>query len=151
MSESCSWKKHFEADGRLFLRQNWSCCKPVNSEWYTTICLPKVVDEIRKTNKIRRIIVHHDSSYCHRLKPAPFWPANTWNWWVVRRTVLNWLFLFQHVKKQNALSTIFAIRSSCWSVQKPCFGGKDRSETTTLKPNIHGMNIMLCMSCTIRQ
>ena len=32
--------------------------RTVNSEWYTTICLPKVCGEIRKTNKRRRIIVH---------------------------------------------------------------------------------------------
>ena len=24
-NESCSWKKHFETDGRLFHRLNWSC------------------------------------------------------------------------------------------------------------------------------
>ena len=36
------------------LEHRWT----VNSEWYTTICLPKVFGEIPKTNKRRRIIVH---------------------------------------------------------------------------------------------
>ena len=37
--------------------------RPVNSEWYTTICLPKVFVEIRK--KRRWLIVHHDNLSCH--------------------------------------------------------------------------------------
>ena len=37
--------------------------RTVNSEWYTTICLPKVFGDIRKTNKRRRIIVHNASSH----------------------------------------------------------------------------------------
>ncbi|GBP68206.1 Histone-lysine N-methyltransferase SETMAR [Eumeta japonica] len=36
----------------------------VNSEWYTTICLPEVFEEIRKNNRQRRIILHDDAS-CH--------------------------------------------------------------------------------------
>ena len=39
--------------------------RTVNSEWYTTICLPKVFVEIRKTNKKRRIIIYHDNTSCH--------------------------------------------------------------------------------------
>ena len=39
--------------------------RTVNSEWYTTICLPEVFGEIRKTNKRRRIIVHHDNASSH--------------------------------------------------------------------------------------
>ena len=37
----------------------------VSSKWYTTICLPKVVGDIRKRNKRRRIIVHHDIASSH--------------------------------------------------------------------------------------
>ncbi|GBP54882.1 Histone-lysine N-methyltransferase SETMAR [Eumeta japonica] len=37
----------------------------VNSEWYTTICLPEVFEEIRKDNGQRRNIVHHDNVSCH--------------------------------------------------------------------------------------
>ena len=33
--------------------------------WYTTICLPKVFGEIRKTNKRKRIIVHHGNTSSH--------------------------------------------------------------------------------------
>lgn len=39
--------------------------RTVNSDWYTTICLPKVLEEIRKTNKTRRIILHHDNASSH--------------------------------------------------------------------------------------
>ena len=39
--------------------------KTVNSAWYTTICLPQVFDELRKTNKRRRIILHHDNASSH--------------------------------------------------------------------------------------
>lgn len=40
-------------------------CRTVNSEWYTTICLPEVFGQIRKTNKRRRIILHQDNASCH--------------------------------------------------------------------------------------
>ena len=39
--------------------------RTVNSDWYTTICLLKVLEEIRKTNKKRRIILHHDNASSH--------------------------------------------------------------------------------------
>ncbi|GBP88065.1 Mariner Mos1 transposase [Eumeta japonica] len=35
------------------------------SEWYLTICLPEVVEEIRKTNRQCRIILRHDNASCH--------------------------------------------------------------------------------------
>jgi [histone H3]-lysine36 N-dimethyltransferase SETMAR len=39
--------------------------RTVNAEWYTTICLPQVIEEIRKTSKRRRIILHHDNASSH--------------------------------------------------------------------------------------
>lgn len=39
--------------------------RTVNSEWYTTICLPEVFEELRKNNKRRRIILHHDNASSH--------------------------------------------------------------------------------------
>lgn len=39
--------------------------RTVNSEWYTTICLPVVFQEIRKTNRRRRITLHHDNASSH--------------------------------------------------------------------------------------
>ena len=39
--------------------------RTVNSEWYTTICLPEVFEEIRKTNRRKRIILHHDNASSH--------------------------------------------------------------------------------------
>lgn len=39
--------------------------RTVNAEWYTTICLPEVIAELRKTNKNRRVILHHDNASSH--------------------------------------------------------------------------------------
>lgn len=39
--------------------------KTVNAKWYTGICLPKVIQEMRKNNKKRRIILHHDNASSH--------------------------------------------------------------------------------------
>lgn len=39
--------------------------KTVNSEWYTTICLPEVIGEMRKNNAKRRIILHQDNASSH--------------------------------------------------------------------------------------
>ena len=36
--------------------------RTVNSEWYTTICLPVVFQEIWKINRQRRITLHHDNA-----------------------------------------------------------------------------------------
>ena len=40
-------------------------CRTFNSEWYTTICLPVVFQEIRKTNRRKRITLHHDNASSH--------------------------------------------------------------------------------------
>ena len=39
--------------------------RTVNSEWHSTICLPKLFGEIRKTNQRRRMIVHHGNESSH--------------------------------------------------------------------------------------
>ncbi|GBP46847.1 hypothetical protein EVAR_78547_1 [Eumeta japonica] len=39
--------------------------KAVNSEWHVTIYLPEDFEEIRKNNRQRRIIIHHDNASCH--------------------------------------------------------------------------------------
>ncbi|CAH1959045.1 unnamed protein product [Acanthoscelides obtectus] len=53
------------------LRKRWSrylCQKrqrTVTADWYTTICLPKVITELRKINPERRIIPHQDNASSH--------------------------------------------------------------------------------------
>ncbi|CAH2015012.1 unnamed protein product [Acanthoscelides obtectus] len=37
----------------------------VTANWYTTICLPKVITELRKINPERRIILHQDNASSH--------------------------------------------------------------------------------------
>ena len=39
--------------------------KTVNTDWYTTICLPEIINELRRTNRNRRIILYHDNASCH--------------------------------------------------------------------------------------
>ncbi|CAH1998866.1 unnamed protein product [Acanthoscelides obtectus] len=39
--------------------------RTVTADWYTTICLPKVITELRKINPERRIIVHQDNASSH--------------------------------------------------------------------------------------
>ena len=36
--------------------------RTVNAEWYTTVCLPQVNAELRKSNSKRRIILHNDNA-----------------------------------------------------------------------------------------
>ncbi|CAH1964695.1 unnamed protein product [Acanthoscelides obtectus] len=37
----------------------------VTADWYTTICLPKVITELRKINPEERIILHQDNASSH--------------------------------------------------------------------------------------
>lgn len=39
--------------------------RTVTADWYTTICLPQVIAELRKTNPKRRIILHQDNASSH--------------------------------------------------------------------------------------
>lgn len=39
--------------------------RTINSEWYTTICLPEVFAAIRETNRQRRFILHRDNASSH--------------------------------------------------------------------------------------
>ncbi|CAH1970187.1 unnamed protein product [Acanthoscelides obtectus] len=44
----------------LFIEQ-----RTVTADWYTTICMPKVITELRKINPERRIILHQDNASSH--------------------------------------------------------------------------------------
>ena len=39
--------------------------RTVNTDWYTIICLPEVINELRRTNRNRRIILYHDNASYH--------------------------------------------------------------------------------------
>ncbi|CAH1996707.1 unnamed protein product [Acanthoscelides obtectus] len=39
--------------------------RTITVDWYTTICLPKVITELRKINPERRIILHQDNASSH--------------------------------------------------------------------------------------
>ena len=112
--------------------------RTVNSEWYTTLCLPKVFEENRKTNQRRQKIVHQDNASSQTsaqtsayltgqnvevMGPTPYSPD------VAR----NDFFLFQHIKKKCLVNDFHR--------QKPCFGGvsigvKKQSQMTVVRQNI---------------
>ncbi|CAH2009091.1 unnamed protein product, partial [Acanthoscelides obtectus] len=39
--------------------------RTITADWYTTICLPKVITELRKINPEKRIILHQDNASSH--------------------------------------------------------------------------------------
>ena len=48
----------------------------VNTDWYTTICLPEVINELHRTNRNRRIILYHDNASCHTARQTvDFYPV----------------------------------------------------------------------------
>ena len=77
--------------------------RTVNLKWFTTICLPKVFGEIWKTNKSRRIIVHHDNARSHTsAQTSVLLTGQTSNWWVICPDLpTNDLFISAH-SEQNA-------------------------------------------------
>ncbi|CAH1978606.1 unnamed protein product [Acanthoscelides obtectus] len=54
-------EKHAGHIATIFLNEQ----RTVTSGWYTTICLPKVITELRKINPERRIILHQDNAIAH--------------------------------------------------------------------------------------
>ncbi|GBP17689.1 Mariner Mos1 transposase [Eumeta japonica] len=56
-------QKHFQANGHV-VTVPLDNRKTIHSEWYKTICLPEVFEEIRKDNRQSRIILHHDDANC---------------------------------------------------------------------------------------
>ena len=60
--------------------------RTVNTDWYTTICLPKVINELRRTNRNHRIILYHDNASCHTARQTLiFYPVIMSNWWLIVR------------------------------------------------------------------
>lgn len=39
--------------------------RTVNADWYTTVCLPQVIAQLRQHNQNRRVILHHDNASSH--------------------------------------------------------------------------------------
>ena len=68
----CVSRWAFQANDRLFFDKTGHVAmvpleqrRTVNSEWYTTICLPVVFQEIRIINRRRRTTLHHDNASSH--------------------------------------------------------------------------------------
>ena len=130
-NQSCSHTKHFQANDCLFSWKNYDLrqydCDNTNSEWYPTICLSVVFQEIRKTNRRRRITLHHGNASSHTsaqttvfLNPQsidlmchPPYSSDL---------APNDFILLPYVKKWNEGSTFFDSWRSGWCVQNACFG-----------------------------
>ncbi|CAH2005046.1 unnamed protein product [Acanthoscelides obtectus] len=54
------WISHLLTEEQKAARQ-----RTVTADWYTTICLPEVITELRKINPERRIILHQDNASSH--------------------------------------------------------------------------------------
>ena len=50
--------------------------RTVNTNWYTTICLSEIINELCRTNRNRRIILHHDNDSCHTARQTDFLSSN---------------------------------------------------------------------------
>ena len=105
-----SFSKIYRSESTLNCRSRHLCMPlvlleqriTVNSEWYTTIYLPVVFQEIRKINRRRRLTLHHDnaSSHTSAKKQLHFWGLKTSIWWVVRRVVLTWHQMTSYIKNK---------------------------------------------------
>lgn len=105
------YQKTVLSHGMIFLTRNTTMLIG-NSDWYTTICLPEVFGEIRKTNRRRRIIFHY-------YKASSNTSAHTSDFLSTRNIILmghppnsadlspNCFFLFSHMKN-IAMSTFDA-------------------------------------------
>ena len=91
--------------------------RTVNSERYTTICLPKLFGEIRKANERRAIIFLHGnaSSHTSAWRKLCIYGSSVVQPWLRSQWLLS---IFAHQEKY----TIFVTRRYCWSFQEPCFG-----------------------------
>ena len=122
-SESCSWKKHFESDCRLFLRQNWSCgdCSTWASQdgQFWVVHHDLIAQSLRRNSKNEQ----EKTNQCSHIsfQNIAFWPAieSMGHPPCSPKLQPNGFFLFQHIKKKLIVGT----KKYCWSVQKACFGG----------------------------
>ncbi|CAH1975915.1 unnamed protein product [Acanthoscelides obtectus] len=51
--------------------------RTVTADWYTTICLPKVITKLRKINPEKRIILHQDNASSHTAQKNKASPEET--------------------------------------------------------------------------
>ena len=96
------WINHYDADGSLFLHQNWSCGYFFSHlsivGWSSLSGTPQFVC-IKSSEKFEKRKIEDEllftmttRSLTHRLKQVPFWPAKTSHWWVIRRTANDDIF-----------------------------------------------------------
>ena len=79
--------------------------RTVNSECYTTICLPVIFQEIRQTNRRRRITLRHDNASSHTsIQTTAFLSTQNIELMVHPPSILdlppNGFFLFPYVKNK---------------------------------------------------
>ncbi|GBP72484.1 hypothetical protein EVAR_59298_1 [Eumeta japonica] len=57
--------KNIDAVRRMMATVALENCRIVNSDWYTTICVPEVIDALCKNNRKLRTFLHHDNASSH--------------------------------------------------------------------------------------
>ena len=119
----CKWSPVFSKKNGLIVIVPLGQRRTVNSEWYTTICLAVVFQEIRKTNRRSWINFHHDNASSHTSAQTTAFLITqninrsivlTWHWmtsFCSRTKKVKWeVNVFRHLKKR-------LMRSECifWS------------------------------------
>ncbi|CAH1962388.1 unnamed protein product [Acanthoscelides obtectus] len=75
--------------------------RTVTADWYTTICLPKVIIELRKINPEIRIILHQDNASSHTAqKTNQYLTEEKWNYWTILHISPNDFFTFPKIKNR---------------------------------------------------
>jgi len=92
-------------DGRC---NGFSACLSALALWGAFLCLKSLEKFGSLCTMTMRAVTHH-------FKPAPFLPAKSSNWWVIRRTALTWhpMTSYSCTSRKNAWSTIFVARRCC--------------------------------------
>ena len=100
--------------------------RTINSEWCTTICLPVVFKEIRKTNRQWRITLYHDNASLH-ISAQTTGFLSSQNIDLMSHSPYscdlapNDFFLFPYVKNKMRGQRFFNTWRSGWCVQNACF------------------------------
>lgn len=82
----------------------------VNSERYTTICLSQFFEEILKKEWRGILFLMTMRAITYPLKQRNFWPAKTWNWWIIGHIALFWcllMFFYFCISKTNYVANDF--------------------------------------------
>ena len=88
----------------------------------TTICLPEIINKLRRTNRNRRIILHHDTPAVTYVKPLIFYPVIMSNWWLIVRIHLIYHLMTSFCSQTLKIRCVVMIPEITALEWKKCFG-----------------------------